>query len=191
MMRGWDSESDSKLFHGIRSRLVGVLNFDALSKNAPVGTISAHSLRYGGTTTISHACYCLLEVKECGRWKSSWFHGYLRYDMPTMRHFGKRMAVATGILDYAKIKPVTTKAVAFRSGGKKKKSTETQPQSNFPAKCNIPSRDISDASMVDIRKSVHLWRLVPETAALEELRFSIITTQFDMRVKVDYSLEIY
>ena len=95
-IRGWDSESDSKLPHWIRSRLVGVLKFASLSNNMPVGTNSAHSLRSGGTTTIFHAGYCLLDVKERGRWKSSGPHGYLWYDIQTMRHVGKRMAVATG-----------------------------------------------------------------------------------------------
>ena len=117
-----------------------------------------------------HAGYGLLKVKEWGRWESPCFHGYLRYDKQTVRHVGKKMAFATGSSDYTK--PIATDAATFRSGGKKKSAT-TPPQSNYPEKCNIPSLDISDALMVDIRKAVHLWRLVgnPETTTVGDLRF--------------------
>ena len=76
-----------------------------------------------------HAGYGLLGVKEWGRWKSSCFHGYLRYDMQTMRHVGKKVSVSTGLLDFAKIKPSSTKAVSFRASVK-----DTQPQSSLPGK---------------------------------------------------------
>ena len=128
-IRGWDSESDSSLFPKIRSRVVGVLKFDALPNGVPVGTMSTHALRAGGTTTMFHAGYGLLEVKEWGRRKSSCFHGYLWYDMHTMRHVGKKMAAATGLLEFTKIKSPRPKVVAFRASGK-----DSQPQSSLPGK---------------------------------------------------------
>ena len=166
-IRGRDSEADSELSQKIRSRPVGVLKLAALPNDIPVDTISTHALRPGGTTTMFHAGYGLLAVKEWGRWKSSCFHGCLRCDMQTMRHVGKRMAVATGLLDYAQIKHLSTKASTFRSDGKKKSAT-TKHQSNYPAKSDTTYRDIIDASMVDIRKAVQLWRLVgnPETSTI-------------------------
>ena len=85
--------------------MVGVLKLAAIPNGVPVETMSTHSLRAGGATTMFHAGYDLLEVDVWGRWKSSCFHGYLRYDVQTMRHVGKKMAVDTGLLDFTKIKP--------------------------------------------------------------------------------------
>ena len=121
--RGWDSESYLPLFPKIRSRVAGVLKLAAISNVVPVGTMSTHSLRDGGATSMFHAGYGLLEVKGWGRWGSSCIHGYLLYDMQTMRHVGKKMSVATGLLDFTKINPSVAKAVTFRESGK-----ETQPQ---------------------------------------------------------------
>ena len=86
--RGCDSESDLPLSPKNRSRVAGVLKSAAISNGVPVGTMSTHSLRAGGETTMFHAGYSLLEVEEWGRWGYSCFHGYLRYDMQTMRHVG-------------------------------------------------------------------------------------------------------
>ena len=81
----------------MRLRVDGVLKFAASSNDVPVGNISTHSLRSGGTTTMFHAGYGLLEVKEWGRWGSSCFHGYLWYDMHTMRGVGGSMETSTGL----------------------------------------------------------------------------------------------
>ena len=89
-IRGWGSEADSPLFPKIRSRVVGVIKFAALPNGVHVETMITHSLRDGGATTMFHDVYGLIEVKEWGRWKSPCFHGYLWYDMQTMRNVGKR-----------------------------------------------------------------------------------------------------
>ena len=47
-IRGRDAESEAPLFSKIRSRIVSVLKFAALSNDIPVETVSTHSLRAGG-----------------------------------------------------------------------------------------------------------------------------------------------
>lgn len=158
-VRGWGIESDRFLFPKMRLRGSRVLKFPALSNDVPVECISTHSLRAGGTTTMSHACYGLLEVEEWGRWKSSCCHGYLWYDMHTMRGVGKDMAVATGLFEFTKLKPSQTKTATFRSGGKKKKDA-TQSQSSFPDTRNIPPQEITEALSKDITQSANLWYLL-------------------------------
>ena len=125
--------------------------------------MSTHSLRAGGATTMFHAGYGLLEVKEWGRWKSSCFHGYLWYDMQTMGHVGKKMAVATGLLEFTQIKPSRPKVVNFRASGK-----ESQPQSSLPGKNIIHIEDVSGELLQTIRKAVHLWWLVGNPSMADE-----------------------
>ena len=120
-----------------------------------------------------HAGYGLLEVKEWGRWKSSCFHGYLWYDMHTMRGVGENMAIATGLFGFTKMKPTVPKAATFRIGGKKKKDGSTQPQSSFPDTRNLPPVEITELLAQDIRSAVHLWQLLdsPEHTDPEDLRW--------------------
>ena len=145
----------------IRSCLVGVLKLDALSNGVPVDTVSTHSLRSGGTTTMFHSGYGLLEAKEWGRWKSSRFHVYLRYGMQTMMHVRKKMAVATGLLDFTNLKPSAKKAATFRDTGKQ--STSYHPQPSLPATCTSCARDVFESLRNDIRKSIHCRWLVDST----------------------------
>ena len=172
-LRGWDIESDGFLFKNMRLRIAGILKFAALSNDVPVEGISTHSLRSGGTTTMFRAGYGLLEVKEWGRWKSSCFHGYLRYDMHAMRGVGKIMATEKGLFEFAKMKPTLPKAVTFRSGGKKKKkdSIHTQSQSPHPDTMNLPPVEITELLSKDIASSVHLWYMIdnPEHSYREDL----------------------
>ena len=68
------------------------------------------------------------------------------------------MAVDTGLLDFAKIKPSDTKVATFRATWKKQ--TASHPQPNLPAKCTIHARDVSGSLMGDIRNAIHLRRSV-------------------------------
>ena len=70
--------------------MVDVLKFEALPNGVSVEAMSTRSLRAGGAAIMFRSGFGLLEVKEWARWKSSCFHGYLRYDMQTMGHVGKR-----------------------------------------------------------------------------------------------------
>ena len=135
-----------------------------------LGRINEHALSARwGAAAMFRACYGLLVVKEMGRWKSSCLHGYLRYDVQTMRHFGGKMAVATGLLGYTKIKSSATRVVTFRASGKKHVSP--QPQLSLPSKCAIPVRDVSGNLTNDVRKSIHLRRLIdnPEKTEMADL----------------------
>ena len=63
------------------------------------------------------------------------------------------MAVATGLLEFTKIKPSRPKVVDFRASGK-----ESQPQSSLHGKnIIIHSYDVSDEFLHTIRKAVQLW----------------------------------
>ena len=84
------AESDSFPFPQIRPRLVVVLKSDARPNGVPLETMSARARRSGGTKTVFHAGFGLLEVEEWGRWKSSSFHEYLLYDMQSTRRAGER-----------------------------------------------------------------------------------------------------
>ena len=187
-IRGWESEADSTLFSMIGSRLVGVLKLAALSNGVPVDTVSAHSLRSGGTTAIFHAGYGLLKAKERGRWQSPRFHGYLRYGMQTMRHVGEKMDVAAGLLDFTKSKPDATTSSTFRDEWKK--LTSYHHPSSLPAKCTIPARDVSESPMNDIPKSIHLWWLLgnPDKKSMEDLLlFGNSNAFFSTHAKEGYS----
>ena len=141
-----------------------------MSNDIPVETMRTHSLRNGGKTAMFRECYGFLEVKEWVRWKPPSFHGHLWYDMQTTRHVGGKMAVSTGLLDFTTIKPSDTRVLTFRAAWKN--SVTPQPQSSLPAKCTIPARDISNNLTNDIRKAIHLWRLVdnPDKTEIEDLR---------------------
>ena len=71
--------------HRMRTRMGGVLKFDALPNHVRVGCISTHPIRDEGETTMSHDAYGLLEVKEWGRWGSACFRWYFRYDVHTVK----------------------------------------------------------------------------------------------------------
>ena len=70
-MRGCGPESGNLLSPRMRTRMVGVLEFDALPNHVPVECTSTYSIRDGGATTMFHAGYGLSEVKGRKRRGSS------------------------------------------------------------------------------------------------------------------------
>ena len=134
--------------------MVGVLKFAALSNGVPVETMSTHSLRAGGTATMLHAGYGLLEVKGWGRWESSRFHGYLWYDMQTMRHVGKRWLWRLGCWSLQKSNLRGVKLLHSEHPGRIRNLS-------LVYLGNIThSKDVSEELLQTIRKAVRLWRLV-------------------------------
>ena len=74
------------------------------------------------------------------------------------------MGMATGLFEFTKIIYQQTNAVIFRPGGKNKKHTaQTQPR--WPVKGAIPTPDMSDATMGDIRKAFHFRRMAVNRGA--------------------------
>ena len=80
-----------------------------------------------------------------------------------MRHVGKKMAVATGLLGFTKIKPSRPKVVDFRAYGK-----ESPPQSSLHAKNIIHIKDVSEELLHTIRKAAQLWWLVDNPSMADE-----------------------
>ena len=72
------------------------------------------------------------------------------------------MSVATGLLDFTKIKPSLANDVTFRASGK-----ESQPQSILHGKNVIRIRELSGELLNTIRKAVHLWWLVDNPDMVE------------------------
>ena len=88
---------------------------------------SEYPIAYGrGITAMFHAGYGLLEAEAWGWRKSSRCHGYIRYDMQSMREVGGEIFGATGLLGFTK-KHSQLKEATFLPGGKKgEKDQKTQ-----------------------------------------------------------------
>ena len=58
-MRGWESESGDTIPPRMRTRMIGVLKFAALSNRAPVECISTHALSAGGEGGVLCFTMCM------------------------------------------------------------------------------------------------------------------------------------